>query len=136
MHENLNPVDTRSNANGALPSYTSVPQSSYSSASIDLAQRDQAKQAIRDARSGRPPRVLVSSSILDEVMEIDGHVESRSDDAQRWDDVRVVGHEDVHDQEGLLPEGMAVKDALAQCEDPQLGWSLQFWITIEAPVVS
>lgn len=37
---------------------------------------------------------------------------------------------------GILPDGMDVRDALARCEDPGLGWSLQFWITIEDPVVS
>jgi hypothetical protein len=36
----------------------------------------------------------------------------------------------------ILPEGLQVKDALARCEDPTLGWSLQFWITIADPVVS
>jgi hypothetical protein len=35
-----------------------------------------------------------------------------------------------------LPEGMDVREALAQCEDPALGWSLQFWATIADPVVS
>jgi hypothetical protein len=29
-----------------------------------------------------------------------------------------------------------VRDALAKCEDPALGWSLQFWVTIADPVVS
>jgi hypothetical protein len=36
----------------------------------------------------------------------------------------------------ILPEGLQVKEALARCEDPTLGWSLQFWITIADPVVS
>jgi hypothetical protein len=35
-----------------------------------------------------------------------------------------------------LPEGMDVREALAQCEDPALGWSLQFWATIADPLVS
>jgi hypothetical protein len=35
-----------------------------------------------------------------------------------------------------LPEGMDVREALAQCEDPALGWSLQFWATIVDPLVS
>ncbi|GFZ48162.1 hypothetical protein JCM24511_05910 [Saitozyma sp. JCM 24511] len=34
----------------------------------------------------------------------------------------------------ILPEGLQVKDALGRCEDPTLGWSLQFWITIADPV--
>lgn len=34
-----------------------------------------------------------------------------------------------------LPDGMDVKEALARCEDPTLGWSLQFWITLADPVV-
>ena len=37
---------------------------------------------------------------------------------------------------GHLPSGMDVRDALAQCEDPTLGWSLQFWVAIADPVVS
>jgi hypothetical protein len=36
----------------------------------------------------------------------------------------------------VLPYGMDVRDALAKCEDPALGWSLQFWVTIADPVVS
>lgn len=30
----------------------------------------------------------------------------------------------------------AVEDALATCEDPALGWSLQFWVTLADPLVS
>jgi hypothetical protein len=40
------------------------------------------------------------------------------------------------DKDYGLPEGMDVREALAQCEDPALGWSLQFWATIADPVVS
>jgi hypothetical protein len=40
------------------------------------------------------------------------------------------------DKDYVLPEGMDVREALAQCEDPALGWSLQFWATIADPVVS
>jgi hypothetical protein len=40
------------------------------------------------------------------------------------------------DQSFGLPDGMDVREALAQCEDPALGWSLQFWATIADPVVS
>jgi hypothetical protein len=40
------------------------------------------------------------------------------------------------DRNYCLPEGMDVREALAQCEDPALGWSLQFWATIADPVVS
>lgn len=36
----------------------------------------------------------------------------------------------------MLPDGMDVQEALAVCEDPTLGWSLQFWVTIADPVVS
>jgi hypothetical protein len=36
----------------------------------------------------------------------------------------------------ILPRGMDVRDALAKCEDPALGWSLQFWVTIADPLVS
>jgi len=39
------------------------------------------------------------------------------------------------DKDYGLPEGMDVREALAQCEDPALGWSLQFWATIADPVV-
>ncbi|KAK8850469.1 hypothetical protein IAR55_004387 [Kwoniella newhampshirensis] len=35
---------------------------------------------------------------------------------------------------GYLPTGMDVRDALARCEDPTLGWSLQFWVTIADPL--
>ncbi|WVR08594.1 hypothetical protein IAU60_005649 [Kwoniella sp. DSM 27419] len=35
---------------------------------------------------------------------------------------------------GYLPQGLDVRDALAQCEDPTLGWSLQFWVTIADPL--
>nr|ODN96050.1 hypothetical protein L204_03741 [Cryptococcus depauperatus CBS 7855] len=35
---------------------------------------------------------------------------------------------------GYLPPGLDVKDALAKCEDPTLGWSLQFWVTIADPL--
>ncbi|OCF45686.1 hypothetical protein I317_00589 [Kwoniella heveanensis CBS 569] len=35
---------------------------------------------------------------------------------------------------GYLPRGMDVRDALARCEDPTLGWSLQFWVTIADPM--
>ncbi|WRT70639.1 uncharacterized protein IL334_007637 [Kwoniella shivajii] len=35
---------------------------------------------------------------------------------------------------GYLPTGMDVRDALAKCEDPTLGWSLQFWVTIADPL--
>jgi hypothetical protein len=37
--------------------------------------------------------------------------------------------------EEILPVGMDMRGALAKCEDPRLGWSLQFWITIVDPVV-
>ena len=40
------------------------------------------------------------------------------------------------DKDYGLPKGMDVREALAQCEDPALGWSLQFWATIADPVVS
>ena len=36
----------------------------------------------------------------------------------------------------VLPPGMDIRDALAKCEDPSLGWSLQFWVTIADPQVS
>jgi hypothetical protein len=42
---------------------------------------------------------------------------------------------EIRDRLSALPDGMDVKDALASCEDPTLGWSLQFWITIADPVV-
>lgn len=29
-----------------------------------------------------------------------------------------------------------VRDVLAKCEDPVLGWSMQFWVTIADPLVS
>lgn len=52
-------------------------------------------------------------------------------------------HGDVRDsmdsgmtEDTFLPDGMGVKEALARCEDPTLGWSLQFWITIADPIVS
>ncbi|WVW80903.1 hypothetical protein I302_102894 [Kwoniella bestiolae CBS 10118] len=35
---------------------------------------------------------------------------------------------------GYLPPGLDVRDALAKCEDPTLGWSLQFWVTIADPL--
>ena len=35
----------------------------------------------------------------------------------------------------VLPAGMDIRDALAKCEDPGLGWSLQFWVTIADPQV-
>ncbi|WWC92229.1 uncharacterized protein L201_007183 [Kwoniella dendrophila CBS 6074] len=35
---------------------------------------------------------------------------------------------------GYLPQGLDVRDALAKCEDPTLGWSLQFWVTIADPL--
>jgi hypothetical protein len=31
---------------------------------------------------------------------------------------------------------MDVREALSRCEDPTLGWSMQFWVTIADPVVS
>lgn len=31
--------------------------------------------------------------------------------------------------------GVDVRDDLAKCEDPALGWSMQFWITIADPLV-
>lgn len=34
------------------------------------------------------------------------------------------------------PGGMDVRDVLAKCEDPALGWSMQFWVTIADPLVS
>lgn len=37
---------------------------------------------------------------------------------------------------GILPYGMDITEALEKCEDPSLGWSLQFWVTIADPVVS
>ncbi|ODN99485.1 hypothetical protein L198_03329 [Cryptococcus wingfieldii CBS 7118] len=39
-----------------------------------------------------------------------------------------VGHR------GLLPSGLDVQDALAKCEDPTLGWSLHFWVTLADPL--
>ena len=36
-----------------------------------------------------------------------------------------------------LPDGMDVREALSKCEDPALGWSMQFWVTIASdPSVS
>lgn len=32
-------------------------------------------------------------------------------------------------------KGVDVRDALATCEDPALGWSMQFWVTIADPLV-
>lgn len=34
------------------------------------------------------------------------------------------------------PGAMDVRDVLAKCEDPALGWSMQFWVTIADPLVS
>lgn len=42
----------------------------------------------------------------------------------------------IRSERDILPDGMDVSEALMQCEDPTLGWSLQFWITIADPVVS
>ncbi|WVQ70683.1 hypothetical protein IAR50_000205 [Cryptococcus sp. DSM 104548] len=39
-----------------------------------------------------------------------------------------VGHR------GLLPSGLDVRNALATCEDPTLGWSLHFWVTLADPL--
>ena len=52
-----------------------------------------------------------------------------------------AGSEDEDDvaqrpsMEEILPRGMDMRGALAKCEDPRLGWSLQFWITIVDPLV-
>ncbi|WVQ85889.1 hypothetical protein IAT38_008057 [Cryptococcus sp. DSM 104549] len=47
---------------------------------------------------------------------------------QERDDGLEIGHR------GYLPPGLDVRDALARCEDPTLGWSLQFWVTIADPL--
>lgn len=35
-----------------------------------------------------------------------------------------------------LPQGMSIQQALAQCHDPTLGWTLRFWVTVADPAVS
>ncbi|WWD20651.1 hypothetical protein CI109_105127 [Kwoniella shandongensis] len=50
------------------------------------------------------------------------------DDFDGENDDMELGHR------GYLPRGMDVRDALARCEDPTLGWSLQFWVTIADPL--
>lgn len=35
-----------------------------------------------------------------------------------------------------LPQGMSIQQALAQCHDPTLGWTLRFWVTVADPSVS
>lgn len=42
----------------------------------------------------------------------------------------------TRDPRDILPPGMDVREALSRCEDPTLGWSMQFWVTIADPVVS
>ena len=37
--------------------------------------------------------------------------------------------------ERVLPQGMDIREALEKCDDPALGWSLQFWVTIADPIV-
>jgi hypothetical protein len=43
----------------------------------------------------------------------------------------VINHETLEE----LAE-MDVRELLAQCEDPTIGWASQFWVTIADPVVS
>ena len=46
------------------------------------------------------------------------------------------GNKGASASKNVLPPGMDIRDALAKCEDPSLGWSLQFWVTIADPQVS
>lgn len=35
----------------------------------------------------------------------------------------------------ILPQGMSISQALAECHDPRLGWPLRFWVTVADPTV-
>ncbi|WWC72523.1 uncharacterized protein I206_106485 [Kwoniella pini CBS 10737] len=54
--------------------------------------------------------------------------ENNQNDASQEENNLEIGYR------GYLPPGLDVRDALAKCEDPTLGWSLQFWVTIADPL--
>lgn len=134
------------------PDYDSITTPSASAVQASQASRNLEKQALRDAwreqadqltqvhrgqvpRSRGPPSIEPSSISNSQSSgeqrerervglgingaELSGYAEQRREPGRR----------------GILPEGMDVREALKKCQDPKLGWSLQFWVTIADPVV-
>jgi len=136
------------------PDYNSIATPSASAVRASQQSRNNEKQALRDAwreqadqlaqaRHVQVPRITGSRSI-EPSSNSNSNSGSSGENRVRLgisgadlspttsilsDQQRQVG------RRGYLPEGMDVREALAKCEDPTLGWSLQFWVTIADPVV-
>ncbi|ORY26583.1 hypothetical protein BCR39DRAFT_540643 [Naematelia encephala] len=130
------PSSTQSYSPLAAPiSYNSTPHTSP-------ARRNEAKQAgTRDRQ--RDPATLSAKSSISHTHTVDPKSEGNSSwngsaggpsgrpdtrETTRTPAAGTLGHR------GSLPVGMDVREALSRCEDPTLGWSLQFWVTIADPV--
>lgn len=144
---------------GPPPLYGNIPLSA------DIARRileqNQEKQEVRDRERAmllaspaiRPPREASSGSRESstpsddsaEAVNTDDSTQPTSEASGGGSRILVNGEPVYRDSmdsaatgstDACLPEGLGVKEALAQCEDPTLGWSQQFWITIADPNVS
>lgn len=123
-------------ANVFPPEYNSIPEPSRTAQK--QAERNREKQLLRDQR-----QPVISSSRIESPRQPPASVEPDSHSSGSGgirpgnnqsrtsvDTLRELG------VRGILPEGMDVREALAKCEDPTLGWSLQFWVTIADPLVN
>ena len=114
------PVDNSLTANHTSPPhYGSIPRAVPAFSGVDTsglghqASRNQEKQALRDAWS----REDLARRRLHAEPERDRTTSGRAEAS-------------FH-----LPAGMDVSEALSKCDDPTLGWSMTFWVTIADPVV-
>jgi len=91
------------------------------------------KQALRDAWA----RQNLSSEMVARAVPQNTRSGSRQSQPQLSIKQENQGSEpSVSPSQASSPAGMDVREALAKCEDPALGWSMTFWVTIADPVVS
>ena len=148
-----NPNSNRSNL--FPPAYHSIATPSASAIQASQASRNLEKQALRDAwreqaeslvhvprgqvpRTTGPPSVEPSSdsNSSGENRERVGLGINGAELSPVLSNLSGPAQQKGFRHRGILPKGMDVREALAKCEDPALGWSLQFWVTIADPSVS
>ena len=132
------------------PDYDSIQTPSTSAIQASQASRNLEKQALRDAwreqalaqhHRGSAPRSVAAPPSIEPSSDSNSSGEHRVG-LGISQGRRSPPRSDTSDTQkrsgstGILPEGMEVHEALAKCEDPTLGWSLRFWVTIADPVVS
>jgi len=106
---------------------TFSPRTSLPPASPPQIIKNREKQAIRDAWAQRDALPLNTVYSPGPISVAPG---------SQYAEVEEEREEEELGYRGYLPNGMNVRDALARCEGPTLGWSLQFWVTIADPIVS